>query len=463
MADSTRGQDTSNPAHLNNLENLKRIAKRSLPNDLDLPEPKFRQVAGDVRLRTDRNVEAQPPPPPPAPPALFTARQRYNRRRRLNIGDGGDDESDSDGDNPRRSHGEGSASVIQRRPAKQLPPDSPTPTKTSSLNSMNLTPEEQDRINRRRMLEDDKVGNHEARWRHAAQTFRAFDSQAKYSKRVLLENIDKPVLNGYNAKRHSDRTVMQLQEKRMRDFLYEVLGHETATEKREGDIEFAKASCSKDGLMQDIIERIELDFILRWENEARLSLVSPEGLSLHDALTTALLLTIVGRCRANYRTTYLRSMPSVSVPFPDDYYGSLTMNYERAIFSLPQGQSKSLLLSSRKNGRLSSGYIEWHEDRGREVYSKPKPGGLQRTQFFCDDTKYRRGVMLVYAINDFAPSARHVPNQDLRRFGWFRDLTYDQQYCRYDLDNEFKAIFMDGKVLALAKEEGWIYADKTST
>ncbi|KAI0901857.1 hypothetical protein F4806DRAFT_16892 [Annulohypoxylon nitens] len=509
MNDPTR-EKTSNSAQL---KKLKEAAKRSLPNDYDLPEPKFRQVAGDVRRRSDRNVEAEPPPAP-APSTRRPAQyQRSNHGKILNNGNNGDDGSDSDSDKPRRSHGESTTSITQRQPAKQSPLDSLAPAQIKSSNSMSLTPEEQERINRRRMLENDEVG-----WRHSMQTFRALNSQAEEFKKVLLENEHKITLNGDNAGRHFHRTIIRLQEKRMREFLYEASGHETATRERAGDIESTKASYNQDDLMQDIIERIELDFILRWEKRANLSGL-PEGYWPNHTTTSDLLLEIINTCRyyANYlrpHTNHLRSTPSdasadfslpISAtyisrpsassddpfpdgPFPDDHYGSLAMNYERAIFSMPIEESRILLRSPRKDGRLSYRYIEWvyshlpdfkiesamrrrrdekyYEDKGRYNSEDSKSRVLQNTQFFCDDTKYRRGVMLVYSTNDSTPSGRHVPSQDLHRFGWFRDVTYGQKYCRYDFDETSWSTFkvaMDGKVLALVKPEGCVYIEPPTT
>lgn len=139
MDESTRKQETSSLAQL---KKLKEETKRPLPNDLDLPEPEFRQVAGDVRRRLNRTVEAEPPPPPAPPNRPSAQHQRSNRRRRrLNNGNNEGEESDSDDDNPRRSHGEVTASTAKRRPTKQLSPEPPAPPKTDVTS---LTPEEQE-------------------------------------------------------------------------------------------------------------------------------------------------------------------------------------------------------------------------------------------------------------------------------------------------------------------------------
>lgn len=348
------------------------------------------------------------------------------------------------------------------------------------------------------MLENDEV-----EWQKAMEKFRPLDDNTQLCKRLLwLENKDKPTSNGDKAKRHRNSTIIKLQQNRMNEFLYEALGHETATREGAGDIESAKASYSKGDLMQGIVERIELDFILRWEKRARLPNVLEECPNSEHPPTSALLLQVVDRCYEDYRHVDLNrgikhlrctpwlapdSRPSISSnnPFPDDNYGSLAMDYEQAIFPMPAEQRKSLLLSSRtcKDGRLSSEYVEWVcsqvpdskiesalRSRRHETYFEIKGrenSSLQTNQFFCDDTKYRRGVMLVYSEENSTPSWRYVPSQDLHRFGWFRDVTYGLKYCRYEFDCKYKTIFkvaMDGKVLALVRSEGCIpFIESTTT
>ncbi|KAI1457148.1 hypothetical protein F4805DRAFT_202094 [Annulohypoxylon moriforme] len=457
MANFTIEEETSNLAHL---KRLKEKAKSTLPNDtiLDLPDPAYREALGDVRRRTNRTVRAEPPPPPTTQASSAPRYQRSSGRRRLNNGFDGDDGSDSDGSDPRRGHGESNAPVTRRQLKKQLPLDPVEPAKASSSSSMSLTPEEEERIRLRRTLQ-----NNPGAWQSALQTFKKNDFRAFQRKTALTRhrfNVPK------NIERNPDVTVIRLQDKLMLEFLNESLGRDSDAEDLTEGGEVDEDPDRERSLLSDVIERIELDLIIRFKGLAGSPEIGEEGLNEDLEPITIILLAIL---RQWHILRYiLESFPKTRTPFDECVFSYTTIMFDHI--------EASLLGSSRENGYLSPSYIDYiysqlprreiasvlrdrrqakcYQVRGEKIRSAFHSIRKNIVQAFCEDTTHQGGIVLVRPKDSHLALVRHVSPQDLDRLGWVRDdEEWGGEYWRYSFDERFGAVFriaMDGTVKELA-------------
>lgn len=131
VADSSRAKD-AHVAAADTLESLKtsermiKAIKRGIRDQVVLPEPEYRRVAGNVTRRTNRAVAPLPPPNPRQPQSAFHSRVTSRGRRKGAAGFESDSDGDSDRENPKRKSGDndlGAATQKKKRPEPQSGPD----------------------------------------------------------------------------------------------------------------------------------------------------------------------------------------------------------------------------------------------------------------------------------------------------------------------------------------------------
>ncbi|KAI2618491.1 hypothetical protein GGR54DRAFT_158101 [Hypoxylon sp. NC1633] len=509
MSHSSRGQETSNLAHIKKLKGDITQSSQASPTDdniLDLPEPKYREAPVDVRRRPNRTVRAEPPPSPAAQVSTTPPRRRSGREKKRLDGLDGDSGSESDDHGPKRCHGEGETSVARRRVEKKSPPNSVEPAGPSSSGpstSTFLTLEEDKRVQMQRALQKESP-----RWQNVLSSY--------IDNRVKAENAkqDLMVAHGTVATRLKERPGPEIirHQQRLRNFLNEALCYDM--EDSLGDNDTSEDPNRE--LLKEVVEQIELDFALRYEGLGLRT--NPDGDSEPLPSTDRLINTL----KVMYEDIYSEAVTYNSIELVDRVrrratplgfsFNPLGTMYETGVIDelvadakrnysteewlihdrlarrreenhpvvqhigqgcqCPSPSPVKLLELSRRNGQLSPEYIDWiysHapswsidgccQQRKRQIRGKDIRKLFQSTeqsrvvQIFCEDSN---GISLVLFKGDRPASLRHVAADELATLGWFKDDEVGQKHCRYEFDDDLKCIFkvtMDGKVLGLVEPE----------
>ncbi|KAI1413601.1 hypothetical protein F5Y13DRAFT_160683 [Hypoxylon sp. FL1857] len=472
-----------------------------------LPSPEYREAPVDVRRRADRTVRAEPPPSPAGQTSFTPHHRRSSRKKQQNSGLGGDDGSDSDDNDPKRGHSESDAPIARRQPTRQSALSPADSTAADSLATAFLTPEEKERMNLRREIQKESRVLKTALAKRRRKRIEAIEM-----KKNLLEVVreEDNYLQKITEIRPDVKSIL-VQEERLHEYLDEALCSDMGDAVEGSGVN--QDLNGKGGMLEEVVELIESDFISRWgkrmdlEGKTRLFEATLPGNRVVAVLDSFVRLWISERRTMKRTLDHDELLRLVSEPVGTSTlsFGPLASLYEQRIIgdlaedyvvyadrldkhfwsSWHWSRTTALLKASRqygKQGQLSLKYVSWiyslasqseidsvidthlqkgpHWTRGKRVRRFLQSLGSRVNQEFCESRINGYDIVLVLFKDEQPVSKKPVTKEDLERLGWFRDCAYDRYYCRYEFDDVHDAVFkvtMNGRVLALAEPENCTY------
>ncbi|KAI1166834.1 hypothetical protein F5B18DRAFT_562687 [Nemania serpens] len=476
----------------------KRFFDSSRHNDIISPsDHEYRKHAGEIRLRNDRKVRAEPPPPPPTQ-ARTTNSAKPNRGRKKQTGGFGDgDDSDSDYDSSQRNIGERDEGVTMRKKKQRsLAPDGELRAKSRShlagpSTSMSLTPEEEKRVQLQRQIarqRETDIGG----WRRLLQDRQVYRDSALLDKGHMLNmfqtnpDIQRYLFDGSEAmiqKRWPNMHVLHLQEMRMRDYLDEALCHGITDADAMGDENCLSEKLSRLELVERTIKQAEKKLIVWWEQ-----LVTPNEPTVQRVVAVLqtqqedLLYDTMDEIHRHreeglqldpftswyeQRIFYQLGLPSQLSPeslFPLLVRGMDDDNLKDLNRMLSESRQKTNL-----GARLSREYIDWvcadappdlidscceqtlQQVQGNKIREMLGPNSI--TQEFRKDD-YNGTLSLVLLKGGMLVSIKTVSKLDQRLLGWYCE---GGELYRYEIDEQLGYAFkidVEGKLLGLWTPKG---------
>ncbi|SPO00537.1 uncharacterized protein DNG_03285 [Cephalotrichum gorgonifer] len=468
--------------------------QREVEGGLVLPEPEYRNVAGDVRRRTDRVVRAEPPPTTQPSASQTPRRSPHNRRRpRKHLGhDGGSDSDSSDEDRNRNSGGgDDSGGVLKQR--QRPPPPVTEANETFRPDKRMLEQEEEKRIRDMRIMREveEKWGDIRDERRHCQRQgefrrralVRFHDrGQAKKQKYLLASLQGAPrkevdeALEDLKAESHDPfwskdiRNFVRRMDQQRHDYLDEALYHNM--EDNFGPVTGNRPAHT---WVRPTLERVEIGFLRRCKSSDTdwgldwskppptlqmhvvhvIKHMSKEYWALHVSSGSNL-----GVDHWMHRMTTIRSSPKEADSalalnvLVDAYIVKVRRSILRALDSDLQTQELfleplyKLILNSRSGNLMSTDYTEWlfkgvDDAEIEQCFVRMTAFAKFRENMkfvnmiikheFCPDIVKPGVVSLIMFKDTLATSTKEVSAEDLHTLGWFR--SHEGEYWRFELND----------------------------
>ncbi|KAI0551576.1 hypothetical protein F4679DRAFT_131504 [Xylaria curta] len=468
----------------------------------------YRKHAGEVRRRNDGTVRAEPPPPRPA--QAKTINQAKPNQSRKKLANGFDDDEDSDSDRDRSQPGFGGrdgGATVRKKNRFPLTSDGdlqarPKYSEAGPSTSMQLTPEEEERMKLRRHINHHGLGVGADFW-----TLRRNEKIAKKDKQLLLHMLqthpqgrqlllDNPETTPFK-RQWLNTDVFRFQQLQMSHFLDEALCNDIDDRDAMEDNDCLSEGISKPQLLEYIIEEAETKFVLWWEQ-----FVTP-GERAVQAVVESLWTqdTWMDKCKAQpqdrnggglglgeFAASYeLWIVTRLGFSFIYDVRSRWPV-IQRSVYEWRKsdlGMSKYLdtmkiLSESRKDQHMSHEYIDWvcsgtspdmidrycqqrlRQIRGAKI--REILGSRLTGQAFRESTYDEGSLSLVLFKHGHPSSIKPVSTLDREEMGWYRGRYRrgESKFYRYEIDDELGNVFkvgMDGKLLSLwtpRGEAGWV-------